>query len=201
MLSGSWDQTVIIWDMVNGKKLAKLTGHQEVVNCVRMSHRQVVSGSSDARLRIWDLFILEKKLADSSTHHVDKANVKKIVEVVNVKVLEGHTSDVYCLEVHGDFIVSGGADSLVIVWSLPTGDLLHRLAGHLGIVRCLFIDEYKCVSGGDAKKIIVWDYKQGKMFNILHRNPTKLNTMWLSDTSIVTTSPDSNSTITIINYW
>lgn len=183
----------MVWDILHGKKLTKLTGHQEVVNCVRMIGNQVVSGSSDARLRIWDLFVLEKKM--------DQACSKKIVEVVNVKVLEGHTSDVYCVEVHGEFIVSGGADSLVIVWKLATGSLLHRLSGHLGIVRCLFIDDVKCVSGGDAKKIIVWDYKNGRLFNVLHRNPTKLNTMWLSDTSIVTTSPDANSTITIINYW
>ena len=133
-----------------------------------MEENVIISGSSDATLRIWNLEIKETK---PGKHEVTLKSAAKI--------LRGHKSDIYCVDACGDYIVSGGADSIVIVWNF-NGEKLHELNGylivnghlnvflrdllkyilrHLGIVRFLYIDEFKLVSGGDAKKIMIWDYK------------------------------------------
>jgi WD40 repeat protein len=112
-----------------------------VINCIRIKNdRILLSASGDSTLKIWNF---NAELRTST----------------NVMTLVGHSSDVYCVETMGDYVASGGADSLVILWSLHTGHLLYKLPGHLGVVRFIFMDEQKLVTGGDAKKIMVWDYK------------------------------------------
>lgn len=110
----------------------------------------IISGSSDNSVRIWNLKF--------KTEQTDSFKPKKSLEFIEPIVLEGHSSDVYCLEIYGDYISSGGSDSLVIVWNF-NGDLLFRLSGHLGNVRSLFMNDYYMVSGGDAKRIMLWNYK------------------------------------------
>lgn len=148
IISGAWDQSVVLWELEHGRKLVKLTGHNEVVNCVKMAGNRIISGSSDATLRIWEI-IFDRN---------EKTN-KRIACLDTFTILtDGHRSDILCVETRDEYVVSGGADSMVIVWSMA-GDLLHRLGGHLGNVRYIYIDEFRCVTGGDAKRIMVWDYK------------------------------------------
>ena len=148
VISGSWDQSVVLWELEHGRKLVKLTGHTEVVNCVKMAGNKIISGSSDATLRIWELIFDRNEKTGKRIACLDTFTMLK----------DGHKSDILCVETRDDYVVSAGADSMVIVWNMA-GDLLHRLGGHLGNVRCIYIDEFKCVTGGDAKRIMVWDYK------------------------------------------
>jgi WD40 repeat protein len=142
----------MVWDLTNGNKLATLEGHDEVVNCVKMkSYSFFVSGSGDSTLKIWNLSI-RKAEPDA------KSQPRLICKVLDSKAMRGHQSDVYCVDIRGQYVASGGADSLVIVWS-SDGELLYKMTGHLGIVRYLFLDEFKLVSAGDARKIMVWNYK------------------------------------------
>ena len=41
----------------------------------------------------------------------------------------------------------------------------------------------------------------GKLLNVVHRNPSLLHVMWISDTRLITASPESPGVITILNYW
>ena len=54
--SGSWDNTVRVWDAESGAELAVLRGHEGCVNSVKYSPdgRQIVSGSLDNTVRVWD---------------------------------------------------------------------------------------------------------------------------------------------------
>lgn len=106
----------------------------------------LISGSGDSTLKIWNLTFGKHK------------NDRIVLESIDFKNLKGHKSDVYCMDTYSDYIASGGADSMVLVWNF-NGDLLYQMSGHLGIVRFIQIDEQKLVSGGDAKRILVWDYK------------------------------------------
>lgn len=148
-MSGSWDKTIILWDINTGSKLISLVGHTEVINSIKMIDDRCVSASSDSKLIIWDLKITKN----------EKSKKKILVDHFDFQLLSGHNSDVYCLDVNKDYIASGGADSLVIIWSYSTGELLYKLTGHLGIVRFVYLDDNKLVSGGDSKKIIVWNHK------------------------------------------
>jgi WD40 repeat protein len=56
VVSGSWDETVRLWDAVTGVPLQTLKGHSNTVRSVAFSPdgKVVVSGSWDKTVRLWD---------------------------------------------------------------------------------------------------------------------------------------------------
>src|SRR5262249_14955328 len=56
-VSGSFDNTVKVWDLTTGRTLRTLEGHAGLVNAVAMSDdgTRAVSGSYDKTLKVWDL--------------------------------------------------------------------------------------------------------------------------------------------------
>ncbi|KAI8967872.1 WD40-repeat-containing domain protein [Mycotypha africana] len=57
LVSGSYDNNVIVWNLSTGKKNHVLKGHTMKVYCVAIDRkrRHCVSGSLDATIRIWDI--------------------------------------------------------------------------------------------------------------------------------------------------
>lgn len=57
LVSGSYDTTVCVWNLVTGQRVHKLEGHREKVYSVGYSDelKRAVSGSMDASVRIWDV--------------------------------------------------------------------------------------------------------------------------------------------------
>jgi F-box/WD-40 domain protein 7 len=106
----------------------------------------------------------------------------------------------YCLQYDLSVIASGSADSTVRVWN-HQGVCLHVLSEHIGIVRCLHLNGSRMITGGDQKKIVVWNTQSGELCNVVHRQPTLLHVMWVDDTRLITASPDSPGTVTVISYW
>src|SRR5579859_1916596 len=56
LASGSFDNTIRVWDSVRGKLLQTLEGHTDVVRSVEWSPdgKQLASGSDDRTIRVWD---------------------------------------------------------------------------------------------------------------------------------------------------
>ena len=98
-LSGSWDNTVRVWDVEGKKCVGVLEGHTDRVLGVALSGdgRRAVSGSYDKTVRVWD--VAGKKC---------------------VGVLEGHTDRVWGVSLSGDGrrAVSGSDDHTVRVWDV-----------------------------------------------------------------------------------
>ncbi|XP_078671740.1 uncharacterized protein LOC144911555 [Branchiostoma floridae x Branchiostoma belcheri] len=176
-VSSSWDQTLRLWDIRRGLCLQILVGHAEVVYCCQFDERRVVSGGADSFVKIWN-----PQTGDCT------------------KTLTGHTGEVYCLKYNEDIIASGAADSIVRLWSFA-GECLHELREHIGVVRCLLLEGDRLISGGDQKKVVIWNAKEGKLLNVVHRNPTLLHLMWANETKLVLASPESPGTVSILSYW
>ena len=57
IISGSYDNTIKVWDLEGGHLLRSLEGHTQSVNAVAVTPdgRQIVSGSNDNTIKVWDL--------------------------------------------------------------------------------------------------------------------------------------------------
>ena len=110
IVSGSWDQTVRVWDAASGTELACLRGHDSAVNCVSFDRegRRIVSGSWDKMVRVWDA-----------------------ASGAELACLRGHDNTVWSVafDREGRRIVSGSYDHTVRVWDAATGDCLEVIQG------------------------------------------------------------------------
>uniref|UniRef100_A0A3P9BS99 Uncharacterized protein n=1 Tax=Maylandia zebra TaxID=106582 RepID=A0A3P9BS99_9CICH len=101
--------------------------------------KEVVSGSRDTTLRVWDV----------STGRCEH-------------VLTGHLAAVRCVQYDGRRVVSGGYDYMVKVWDPETEVCLHTLQGHTNRVYSLQFDGVFVVSGSLDTSIKVWDPETGR---------------------------------------
>ncbi|KAG9098595.1 hypothetical protein FRC06_006177 [Ceratobasidium sp. 370] len=140
-VSGSYDTTLKVWDLITGECKWTLTGHTQKVYGVAIDSErsQVVSSSMDGTARIWSL-------VTGQTLHT----------------LIGHSSIIGIVGVSPTNIVTAAADSTLRVWNPSSGTLKHTLAAHTGAITCFQHDEYKVVSGSDGK-LLMWDIREGKV--------------------------------------
>lgn len=76
LVSGSYDNNVIVWDLETGDRIFTLKGHTMKVYCVAIDpkRRHCISGSLDASVRIWGLddgeckFVLQGKMKHIVQH-------------------------------------------------------------------------------------------------------------------------------------
>lgn len=158
ILSGSWDNTIKIWDVRSRRLLRTMQGHSGGVECVVFSPdgQKAVSGSNDATLKLWNLM-------DGSI----------------IKTFVGHN---YCvnsvaISPDGKLIVSGGgspfgdkvpehSDKILRVWDSSSGRLLHSLKGHTSSIRCVAFSpngEFIASGGGDWDQTVkLWEASTGE---------------------------------------
>ncbi|KAF8323591.1 WD40-repeat-containing domain protein [Cantharellus anzutake] len=150
LVSGSYDATVRVWDIITGDCKFTLTGHtQKVYSVVLDSIRnQVCSGSMDGSVRIWSL---------------------KTGQLLHTLI--GHTSLVGLLSLSPTTLVSAAADSTLRIWDPTSGSLQHVLSAHTGAITCFQHDEFKVLSGSDGA-LKMWDTRDGTVIRDLLTNIT-----------------------------
>ena len=119
-----------------GQLVQTLIGHTGAVYsvCV-LPNGQLVSGSHDKTLRIWDV-----KSGDCE------------------QILTGHTNIVKCVCVlpNGQ-LVSGSWDNTLRIWDVKSGDCVQTLTGHTSSVRCVCVlPNGQLVSGSRDKTLRIW---------------------------------------------
>ena len=191
-VSGSWDNTVRVWDLATGEALRVLAGHTLPVAAVAVTPdgARAVSGSLDRTVRVWDpatgetLRTLEghtdwvravavtpdgtRAVSGSADHTV---RVWDLATGETLRTLKGHADGVTAIAVtpDGTRAVSGSYDATVRVWDLATGEALRTLVGHTDWVRAVAVtpDGTRVVSGSDYGTVRVWDLATGKALRTL----------------------------------
>ena len=205
LASGSFDQTVRLWDVETEQLLHTLTGHTNDVNSVAFSPNgeTLVSGSWDGTIRLWDpntgkhkrtltdhrggvasvMFSPDgKTLASGSADQTIRLWDTNTWQVQ--RTLTGHTSvvDSVAFSPDGGILASGSRDKTIRLWNPNTGKLLHTLTGHTGdITRMVFSpDGSTLASGGRDGTVILWNPQTGGRKNTLtvpigEHNPVAFN--------------------------
>jgi WD40 repeat protein len=100
--SGSYDRTIKLWDVADGRTLLTLSGHARTVNCVAFAPggTTLLSGASDNIMKLWD-----------------------IKSGKEIRSFAGHSSDINCIAVSPDgrTVLSGSEDNTARTWEVSTG--------------------------------------------------------------------------------
>jgi WD40 repeat protein len=133
VISGSQDQTILLWDSSTGESQHLLGGHVGEVNSVAASPdgQVLMSGSADYTALLWD----------ASTGTL-------------LRTLKGHRDDVNSVVFSSDgtTAITGSEDGTVRLWDTSTGDLLRTLEGFKRAVSSVafsLIGEAFAVAAGD----------------------------------------------------
>ncbi len=184
-----------------------LEGHTGPVWAVAVAERQVVSGSADGTLRVWDLasgrcqHILQGHTSGVRAVAVADGRVISGSEDQTVRVwdlasgqcqhvLPGHTSGVWAVAVAEGRVVSGSADRRLRVWDLATGQCQHILEGHTSGVWAVAVAEGRVVSGSADRTVRVWDLASGQCQYILHGHTNAVWAVAVAEGRVVSGSAD-----------
>ncbi len=141
-----------------------LTGHAGGVRSLTTHNGNIVSGSSDYTIKIWDL----------------KTN--------KVRTLTGHTNIINSLVIHNEKIISGSADNTIKIWDLKTNKV-KTLIGHTNEVFSLTTLDEKIISGSIDSTIKVWDLEEEKVKTLTGHKRRELS-LTTDDGKIVSGSAD-----------
>jgi eukaryotic-like serine/threonine-protein kinase len=207
LASGSYDQTVKIWDSATGKELFDLKGHSGPVTSVAFSPdgQRLAAGERDGTVKIWNsaagkpLFVLKghanwvtsvafspdgQRLASGSYDQTvkiwDSATGKELFS------LKGHASTVMSVAFSpdGQRLASGSSDNTVRIWDGSTGKELFSLKGHASTVVSVAFspDGQRLASGSSDYTVKIWDSATGKeLFSLKGHASTVMSVTFSSD--------------------
>ena len=173
VVSGSYDNSLRVWDLRAGDCLRELKGHNGLVSCVATTvDGLAVSGSHDNNLRVWNL------RSEASLYE-----------------LKGHTRTVSSVAVTSDGIaVSGSYDRTLRVWDLSSRECLHVLKGHTGSVSCVAVtDDGLAVSGSPDGTLRVWDWRSGDCLKELKGHNNKVSCVVVTDDGLAVSGSWDNT--------
>jgi len=186
-LSGSYDETLRLWDCNTGHELCFFFGHSDSVYSVAFSPdgKCALSGSSDQTVRLWDChtgqqlrsflghrsgiksvaFSPDGKWALSGSHD----NTLRLWDCHTGQRLRsflGHTNSVYSVAFSpdGKWALSGSYDKTVRLWNCHTGRQVHSFLGHSkGVTSVAFSPDGKwALSGSSDNTVRLWDCQTGQ---------------------------------------
>jgi WD40 repeat protein len=139
IVSGSYDNTVKLWDATTGEVQKTMAGHSRSVITIDFSSdgKRIASGSWNGTVKLWD----------AATSEVQKT-------------MAGHSRSVKAIAFSpdGKRIASGSMDKTVKLWDAATGEVQKTMAGHSDWVSAIaFSPDGKRIASGSWDNVKLWD--------------------------------------------
>jgi cytochrome c len=169
VMSGSFDQSAIVWALDEGAALKVLRFHEGAVNAVAvLPDGRFATGGEDGKIALWQ----QGQTAPD-------------------RVIEGHQGPVVGLSLThaGDAVVSASWDGTARITSLET-DAVRILSGHQGNVNAAaFFPDGRIATAGYDGTLRLWPAKEGEP--VVHPLPSPLNSVVVTpDNEIITAGAD-----------
>ena len=149
LASGSWDQTVRLWDITTKHNIATLEGYNVAVYTLAFSPDGTILASNAFRgIKLWE-----------------------IATRTEIATFEGHTGRVTSVAFSSDgtTIASGSRDNTVRLWDVPTGQNIATLEGNSSFLNPVAFssDGTTIASGSRDNTVKLWDVARKKNIAML----------------------------------
>ena len=198
LAAGGDDHRIYLWDVVAGKTVKCLVGHEDWVHAVKFSAdgRMLASAGHDGRVMLWDPVTAEPIcVLDQGCHAVTElawsldgtklatsgfsAQVR-LYDVAARKLvgeLQGPCNDLRALSFSpdGQSLAAGGRNGKMRIWHLRGGQGHDEYTAHQGRIRALAFspDGKLLASSGEDGKVHVWSFDSHSGRD-LPRRPAKI---------------------------
>src|SRR3989339_731220 len=178
--SGSYDETIKLWDISIGNVINTFSGHTDVIRCVAFSPDGTklasASGYYDKTIKLWDV--------NSGTE---------------IKTFIGHTSDIYSIAFSpdGTKLASGSLDHTIKIWETNSGNLINTFLGHSVVVISVVFstDGSMLASCSGDSTIKIWDINSGTIIKTFIGHTGRVRTVTFSPDGLLLASGGNDSTI------
>lgn len=138
VFTGSYDNTIKVWNLDGGSCEATLEGHSAWIRSLfcHIHEPLLFSGSDDGEIKVWRTDSHEL----SGGIQTDAGGILAI-----------------CVDYDHDWLLAGCYDTSIQVFALPACDILYSLPGHRSAVRCLTIYNGCLISGSYDRTVKLWD--------------------------------------------
>lgn len=204
-LSGSWDNTLKLWEVATGRLLRTSYGHGAPVRSVAFSPdgASVLSASFDKTVKLWDMatgrvirtFEGHSGFVASAAFSRDGARVlsgsrDKTLRLWDtatgqlIRTFEGHSDALLfvAFSPDGSRVLSGSSDKTLRMWDAATGQPIRTFEGHSDEVRSVAFspDGSRVLSGSNDKTVRMWDAATGQLIRTFEGHSEGVNSVAFS---------------------
>lgn len=183
-VTGSYDNSIGIWQISTGENIFDLKEHSDRVNCLAISYdgKMLVSGSADLTIKLWDL---EKRkliqtFGDRFTRHLR--------EVLSVAISPD-----------GKILISSSADKTVKFWDIYSGKELYTFTDYKAEILSIAINYnnkvFSSIAGNNLK---IRNINNGKIIASIFLKSDILSQSFSPDGKILVTA-SCDGTISLWN--